>query len=580
MLAPANIDALAPDKGNISAEIVNQAFIDPDNAIPESNETNNAASATTTVQSKVNLTITKTGPNTASQNTEADYVIAVTNNAIYDGGAVAFNVEVIDPLPVGLIPLSVSADQGNFQCQVLENPVNVVRCSGDLEADQTVTITVHVFVTANGGSLYNQACVDQDNLIAETSELDNCNTAITAVVPPAPDLLINKSADSSVVTPGQSLTYHISVSNVGTADTTSTVDVTDILPSEVTLVNATATNGFTCTGTTTITCSGSGLSQGQSTEIDILTTVNAGVSTSFQNEASVSADPAETTLTNNGPVFVTTSAGGSGIDLEVSSVVDTPDPANINQALKYTIIALNNGTSIAGTVADPAQVRIDLPQNGTTFVGGAGSNGFNCAKIGNTLTCDGIFPGGGSTVITVDLTVNNGAPPQLTLVAIADPTNKFVESDEGNNAKTEVTTVTNTVCTVSPCIDLVMAQVLGSPNPVTVGGTHTAKVEVVNVGDSTTAPGTHAKVDISVTGNFSGIPTMSPPAGFACVPDAGNIPSLVAIFHCLGDLGPGAGGTFTLTMAARAPTPGSIVTSATATLTAGALVPRVQHSQQ
>ena len=69
MLAPANIDALAPDKGNISAEIVNQAFIDPDNAIPESNETNNAASATTTVQSKINLTITKTGPNTASQNT-------------------------------------------------------------------------------------------------------------------------------------------------------------------------------------------------------------------------------------------------------------------------------------------------------------------------------------------------------------------------------------------------------------------------------------------------------------------------------------------------------------------------------
>jgi uncharacterized repeat protein (TIGR01451 family) len=570
VLAPANIDALAPDKGNISAEIVNQAFIDPDNAIPESNETNNAASATTTVQSKVNLTITKTGPNTASQNTEADYVIAVTNNAIYDGGAVAFNVEVIDPLPVGLIPLSVSADQGNFQCQVLENPVNVVRCNGDLEADQTVTITVHVFVTANGGSLYNQACVDQDNLIAETSELDNCNTAITAVVPPAPDLLINKSADSSVVTPGQSLTYHLSVSNVGNADTTGAVDITDNLPTQITLVNATATNGFTCSGATTIVCSGSSLAIGQSTEIDILTTVNDGVTTSFANTASVSVDPAETNTTNNGPVTVTTSVGGSGIDLEVSSITDTPDPANVNQALTYTIIVVNNGTSTAGTVADPAQVRVDLPQNGVSFVGADGSNGFNCSLSGSTLTCEGVFPGGGSTVITVHLTIDNGAPPDLTVVAIADPTNKFVESNEGNNTKTEVTTVSNSVCTVTPCIDLVMAQVLGSPNPVQVGGGETFTVEVVNVGDSTTAPGNHVNVDVVTLGAFSG-PAISAPAGFSCttvLSGAGFV-----WYNCSGDLGPGAGVSFTVTMTATGPAPDTIATYASVDLTAGALVP-------
>jgi hypothetical protein len=81
------------------------------------------------------------------------------------------------------------------------------------------------------------------------------------------------------------------------------------------------------------------------------------------------------------------------------------------------------------------------------------------------------------------------------------------------------------------------------------------------------------KVDITVGGNFVGIPAIGAPAGFACIPDGGNVASLLAIFHCLGDLGPGAGDTFTLTMTARAPTPGAITTSATATLTAGALVP-------
>ena len=84
-----------------------------------------------------------------------------------------------------------------------------------MEPDQTITIKVHVFVTANGGPLYNQACVDQDHLIPETNELDNCNTATTDIVPPAPDLLINKYADASTVTAGQQHTYHVSVSNVG-----------------------------------------------------------------------------------------------------------------------------------------------------------------------------------------------------------------------------------------------------------------------------------------------------------------------------------------------------------------------------
>jgi uncharacterized repeat protein (TIGR01451 family) len=229
VLAPANIEPLAPNPGDIFIDIINQAFVDPDNAIAESNETNNSDSATTRVKSKVNLSIKKTGPTTASQNSEADYKIEVTNNAI-DGGAIAFGVVVNDPLPVGLIPLYVTVDQGNFQCQVLENPVNVVSCEGDLEAGQKVTIKVHVFVTANGGPLYNQACVDQGNLIAETNELDNCNTAITDVVPPAPDLLINKSADSSVVTPGQQFTYHLTVSNVGNVDTSDTVTIIDNLP--------------------------------------------------------------------------------------------------------------------------------------------------------------------------------------------------------------------------------------------------------------------------------------------------------------------------------------------------------------
>ena len=38
-----------------------------------------------------------------------------------------------DPLPVGLIPLAVdTGTDNNWACQVLENPINVVDCVGDL----------------------------------------------------------------------------------------------------------------------------------------------------------------------------------------------------------------------------------------------------------------------------------------------------------------------------------------------------------------------------------------------------------------------------------------------------------------
>ena len=66
-----------------------------------------------------------------------------------------------------------------------------------------VTITIHVFITADGGTLDNEACVDPDHVIDETSELDNCKTAITGVTPAVADLAVNKSADKGTVTAGE-----------------------------------------------------------------------------------------------------------------------------------------------------------------------------------------------------------------------------------------------------------------------------------------------------------------------------------------------------------------------------------------
>jgi uncharacterized repeat protein (TIGR01451 family) len=312
VLAPTDIKSIIVPPANLDdiyVDIINQALIDPDNTIPEANEINNSASETTKIQSDINLTIEKTGPSTTQQGEQEEYVLKVKNT----GTATALGVEVHDALPVGLIPLNITTGDGNnFICQMLENPVNVLDCVGDLNSDQEVTITVRVFMTLESGSFDNEACVDPADKIEETNEIDNCSTKTTVVVPggtpenealnpgsctdtidndgdgltdaddpgcapPEPDLSVHKFADSGLVTLGQTLTYTINVSNVGGADAPSPITVTDTLPEEVDFVNASATNGFTCgeaAGTVTCTDPGSGLAVGGNTQITIQVTVD------------------------------------------------------------------------------------------------------------------------------------------------------------------------------------------------------------------------------------------------------------------------------------------------------------------
>ncbi len=301
---------------------------------------------------------------------------------------------VSDPLPVGLIPLSISVDQSNFQCQLLENPVNVVSCVGDIATGDTVTITVHVFITANGGPLYNQACVDHGNVIAETNELDNCQTAITDIVPPAPDLLINKSADCQRrdARPAAEVQHHGLQRRQRRHDGRQSM-VTDNLPPQVTLVNATAYQRLHLHRHDDDHLHGRpALASGSRREIEILTTVNADVTTSFANSAAVSVDAAETNTANNGPVTVTTV--GRRLRDRPAGHVDRryarPGqrrrcPAVHDHRPQQRHFHCRHG-------GDPAQVRIDLPQNGVSFVGADGTNGFNCAQSGSTVTCDGAVP--------------------------------------------------------------------------------------------------------------------------------------------------------------------------------------------
>ena len=511
--------------------LTNQVFIDPANTIAESDETNNSATDTSLVVSPFNAKVTKTGPSTATQNNTADYTIKVENTATDPMS----DLVVVDPLPVGLIPLGVEAD-GNWQCTVEENPVNNVRCVGDLAPGDTVTIVVHTFVTQDGGTLDNEACADPDNVFDELDEGDNCSTQTTDTTK-RPDITVQKSADSGTVGRGETLTYTISVSNVGTGDSDA-FNVTDLLPTSVSIVGTpTATNGVTCThdGAATggiVTCTfASGLTVGASTTITIQTTVTDNATTAFTNTAAANGGGPVTAscggcgsevIINNNTSSVTTSVEGSAIDLSVGDITDNPDPAGQGAEVTYTTTITNGGSQNALT-ADGNQVviRADLPNVGVTLGVFAASEGFSCvaSNANAVVTCTGDLLAGASTTLTIPLTIQAGAPPKLTVKVTTDPLDAILETNEANNAQQEDTTVVLASCTL--CVDVVAGQVIASVNPAVNDTDVTYQFVVTNVGDLPTESlgdliDVKIFVDLDTIFNESTLVSVEATNGFTC----------------------------------------------------------------
>ena len=570
---------------NQNSTMFNQAFVDPDNAIPEGDELNNADTATTIVASVIDLKITKTGPTESSQSETSKYEIKVTNAEPNGAGTGqdAFGVKVLDKLPVGLIPLAVKADP-NFGCTTSENPINVVECIGDLGKGQTVNITVDVFQTAEGGrSLDNEVCVDPDDTIEESNEQNNCSTASTSSGSDKPrlkpDIVVIKTVEpSGPVTPGTQLTYTVTVLNAGTFKAKGPLTLTDTLPQHVTFVNTDTTANWTCTeASAVITCheppapnGGNGMAPGESATITIHATYDGGATEPIVNTATVPgpvhADPEpdlsddnrttdnESEVGNNTGTAKNT-VGGSGIDLVLSKIIDNPDPVQNGQNLTYTIVVVNGGTEDTATTNHDVVVRLDAPQTGLNFLSAAGSNGFNCdaPNANKQVICKGALPGGGDTTITAKYTVTAGAPSDLVMKATVDPDNDIIETVEViNNTKTEVTTVFGDACPGPPCIDLVASQLIGVPDPYPNNGKVTMSFTLTNIGDTPTSldptvDGPDKLLTFDVFGDHTThTVTVTPTVTDAVKCTAGTENNTTVQLNCFGNLGAGQGVTITV----------------------------------
>ncbi|MES1243222.1 MAG: S8 family serine peptidase, partial [Acidobacteriota bacterium] len=326
------------------------------------------------------------------------YTLTATNNG--DDPAYAVDVQEAFPAFPLLNPTSFTASQGTY------NPSTGLWNLASLAPGNSATLAITVTAPNTAGPLTNQGTAGAGT--SDPNSANNTASATTTVLSPA-----TVSATKSVTGPfneGNTVTYTVVISNSSAYDQQDNPgnEMTDVLPSSLTLVDASATSGTaTATvATNTVTWNGVVPANGSVT-VTIHATINAGTSnTTISNTATLSSDVDgngvnEGSSTTNSSSFVVASPATVGSTKTVSG---TFTEGNV---VTYTII-LNNSSAFAQN-DNPGNEFDDVLPASLTLIDATATSGTPVATVAtNTVTWNGPIPAGGSVTITIHAAINAG----------------------------------------------------------------------------------------------------------------------------------------------------------------------------
>jgi hypothetical protein len=463
------------------------------------------------------LAITKSGPATATLNTQAHYMIVITNN----GPAAATGVTMNDPIPGPNNPPGLDAAvPGCFISNQIETTIFAVGCSFStpLAAGASITIPYHVTYMSNG-TFTNTATVSGTN---NTST--NNSASVTGTV-------------------GGAAATHFSVTAPGTAAPGTAFNIT---VTALTAANATAT-GYT--GTVHFTSSdGSAVLPVNSTLTNGVGTFQATLNT-VGNQTITATDTVTASITGaSGAISVSTAATVQLTVLTAGTGTGTVTGNGINCV---------SGSANACMASLPAGTQVVLTQavtNGSTFAGWNGAP-TSCTVAG--ATCTFTMPASAETV-TATFTA---AAATLKSIAVtpANPTEPISSSVQftatGTFSDNSTKDITATVAWASSNTE---AATINTAGLATMGGTAglttTISATLNEVMGSTLLTVSSSPISISVT----------PPAGgtFPPVPPGGTLAIGIVLTST-----PGFSGTVTFGCTTSSPTITCAPDPATVTLT-------------
>ncbi|MGE3479907.1 MAG: beta strand repeat-containing protein [Gammaproteobacteria bacterium] len=347
------------------------------------------------------------------------YTLTIGNST-----AVARNVRIIDTLPVGVEPVSLTASTGT--CSAAGRTFTCAL--GDLATGSAVaTIDIIVNPTLKG-VIINRAVANFDGAFLTAPGSDE----FTINVDTRADLAVDIVDTDDPVAQGADLGFIITVNNGGPSDATA-VELALTLPASYTYNSTSSPDGWSCAPAgVTVECSLATLASDALSTLTVFVTPTA--TGTLDTDVAVTGADTDNDPSNNSATESTTIGPAVVVTTDLSVVLSTDPAPPVTVAagdnLTYIARATNNGTVTAQNVT-LTQV---LP-SGVAFV--SATNG--CSESGGIVQCAlGTIAGGTSASgnVVVRPAAEGSISSTVTVLSgtVQDP-------DTSNNTDTETTTV-------------------------------------------------------------------------------------------------------------------------------------------
>ena len=416
-----------------TAQVVAADQFDSDSTPANGQASEDDQDSVTLSPQSADLSLTKsvndTTPNVGDNVT---FTITVGNAGTND----ATGVTVSDALPAGLTLVSSTASAGSY------NGGTGIWTIGNLTSGSSVTLDVIATVTTSGDKT-NTAEVatsdqsDPDSTPGNSNSSEDDQAAVT-ITPQLIDLSLTKTTSSANPNVGDTVTFTITASNAGPGDATG-VAVTDVLPTDLTFSNATATRGSynSATGIWTV----GAIANGESVSLDIVATV-AAVGTKTNSAEVTAADQPDSDSTPSNNIASEDDQASASVtplisDLSLSKTVDNSTP-NVNDNVTFTIVVSNAGPDAATNVS----VQDALPA-GLTFVSFSSSQGTYNSTNG-TWAVGTINSGGSESLNLVGTVTNTGIKTNTAEITASDQTDPDSTPNNSNGTEDDQASVSVT----------------------------------------------------------------------------------------------------------------------------------------
>ncbi len=430
------------------------------------------------------LAVTNAGsPNPVLPGGNITYTQVVTNNGPLD----ALNAVFSEPVPANTTFQSLTAPAG-WTCNTpaVNGTGNITCTNPDVAKLAAGTFTLAVQVL--GSTTWGTQIVDVADVTSGTSDPNLANNSATVVTSVslatmADDAVTNTASPNPVIA-GNNITYTQVVSNNGPAASPN-ITLTESLPANTTFVSASGPAGWTCTFTTTITCSAATLASGANATITVVVKVIAGTAagTVISDVVSVVSGIEDPNTTNNNATANVTVATATQADLAITSTA-SPNPVTDGNNISYTQSVTNNGPAVSGT----ATFTDTIPAN-TTFVSFAVPAGWNCGAtvpaVGGTgtISCTIASLAVNATAnFPLVVKVNQGVAPGSPMSPISNTANINIPCVAANDPNCANNSVTTNVYIASATQADVAITKTASPEPVNQGTNLTYTLQVTNNG--------------------------------------------------------------------------------------------------